>query len=58
MENLIEKLLHDFEQGKMTRRQLVQSLAVTAAAASAVATPAIAAEGKAITATNINHISY
>lgn len=58
MENLIEKLLHDFEQGKMTRRQLVQSLAVTAAAASAVATPAAAAEGKAITATNINHISY
>jgi catechol 2,3-dioxygenase-like lactoylglutathione lyase family enzyme len=58
MENLIEKLLHDFEQGKMTRRQLVQSLAVTAAAASAVATPAAAAEGKALTATNINHISY
>jgi catechol 2,3-dioxygenase-like lactoylglutathione lyase family enzyme len=58
MENLIEKLLHDFEQGKMTRRQLVQSLAVTAAAASAVATPAVAAEGKVLNATNINHISY
>jgi catechol 2,3-dioxygenase-like lactoylglutathione lyase family enzyme len=58
MENLIEKLLHDFEQGKMTRRQLVQSLAVTAAAASAVATPAAAAEGKVLNATNINHISY
>jgi len=58
MENLIEKLLRDFETGKMTRRQLVQSLAVTAAAASAVATPAAAAEGKAFTATNINHISY
>jgi len=58
MDNLIEKLLHDFEQGKMTRRQLVQSLAVTAAAASAVATPAVAAEGKVLNATNINHISY
>jgi catechol 2,3-dioxygenase-like lactoylglutathione lyase family enzyme len=58
MENLIEKLLHDFEQGKMTRRQLVQSLAVTAAAASAIATPAAAAEGKVLNATNINHISY
>ena len=58
MENLIEKLLHDFEQGKMTRRQLVQSLAVTAAAASAIATPAAAAEGKVLNATNIHHISY
>ena len=58
MENLIEKLLHDFEQGKMTRRQLVQSLAVTAAAATAVATPAAAAEGRVLNATNINHISY
>lgn len=56
MEQIIAKLLQDFEQGKMTRRQLIQSLAVTAAAVSAVA-PAAAAEGKAITATSINHVS-
>ena len=34
METLIAKLLQDFEQGKMNRRQLVQSLSVAAAAAS------------------------
>jgi catechol 2,3-dioxygenase-like lactoylglutathione lyase family enzyme len=57
VEQIIAKLLQDFDQGKMTRRQLIQSLAVTAAAASAVA-PAAAAEGKVLNATNINHVSY
>ena len=32
MEQLIDGLLDDFEKGKMTRRQLIQSLAVAAAA--------------------------
>ncbi len=58
MEQLIAKLLEDFEQGKMTRRQLIQNLAITAAAASAVSGPAKAAEGTALKAVNFNHVSY
>ncbi|HEX3877086.1 MAG TPA: VOC family protein [Bryobacteraceae bacterium] len=56
MEHIIAKLLQDFEQGKMNRRQLIQSLAMAATAASA-AVPARAAEApfKAVT---VNHISY
>ena len=56
METVIAKLLQDFEQGKMNRRQLIQSLAVAAAAGGAAA-PAHAAESpfKAVT---VNHISY
>ena len=42
MEHIIAKLLQDFEQGKMNRRQLIQSLAMAATAASAAA-PAKAA---------------
>jgi catechol 2,3-dioxygenase-like lactoylglutathione lyase family enzyme len=53
MENIIEKLLQDFERGKMNRRQLVQSLAVAAVAAA----PA-AAESKGFKAVAVNHISY
>jgi catechol 2,3-dioxygenase-like lactoylglutathione lyase family enzyme len=55
MEQIIAKLLQDFEHGKMNRRQLIQSLAVAATAAAA--TPARAAESpfKAVT---VNHISY
>jgi catechol 2,3-dioxygenase-like lactoylglutathione lyase family enzyme len=33
MENIIEGLLNDFERGRMSRRQLIQSLALAAAAA-------------------------
>lgn len=59
MEHLIAKLLQDFEQGKMTRRQLIQSLALAVAAASgASALPAEAAEGKGLKAISVNHISY
>jgi len=59
MENIIAKLLQDFEQGKMSRRQLIQSIAVTASAASAVSVaPAAAAESQVLKATNINHNSY
>src|SRR3990172_1447971 len=59
MEHIFAKLLQDFEQGKMTRRQLIQSLALTATAASAArAAPAAAAEGKGFKAITINHVSY
>ena len=59
MENIIANLLQEFERGKMTRRQLIQSLALAATAASAAsAAPAAAAEGKVLKATYINHVSY
>ena len=59
MEHVIAKLVHEFEQGKLTRRQLIQSLTVAATAATAVSgTPAAAAEGKVLHATNFNHVSY
>lgn len=59
MERLIAKLLRNFEQGKMTRRQLIQSLALAATAASAItAAPAAAPDGKGFKAIAVNHISY
>jgi len=53
MEHLIAKLLQNFEQGKMTRRQLIRSLALAATAA-----PTAAADGKGLKAITVNHISY
>jgi catechol 2,3-dioxygenase-like lactoylglutathione lyase family enzyme len=59
VEHIIGKLLQDFEQGKMNRRQLIQSLAMAAAAAGAVAPIASAQEGKkGFQAIAVNHISY
>jgi catechol 2,3-dioxygenase-like lactoylglutathione lyase family enzyme len=66
MESLIAGLLKDFEEGKMTRRQLIQSLAMAAAAAMPAASaaaqtaPAIpAATGPAPWKTVwLDHISY
>jgi catechol 2,3-dioxygenase-like lactoylglutathione lyase family enzyme len=58
MEQMIAKLLSDFEQGKMSRRQLIQSLALAGASAAALAPTAAAAEGRILKATNINHVSY
>jgi catechol 2,3-dioxygenase-like lactoylglutathione lyase family enzyme len=57
MEHIIAKLVEDFEQGKMNRRQLIQSLAIATSAASA-ATPALAAGGKGFKAVTVNHVSY
>src|SRR5262249_28218538 len=57
MESVIAKLLQDFEQGKMNRRQLIQSLSLAAAAAAAMARAARAA-GKPLEALYVNHISY
>jgi catechol 2,3-dioxygenase-like lactoylglutathione lyase family enzyme len=57
MESIIAKLLQDFEQGKMNRRQLIQSISLTAAAAAGMA-PAARAAGKPLEALYVNHISY
>ena len=58
MESVIAKLLQDFEQGKMNRRQLIQSLSVAAAAAAAVTAPAARAASNPLEALYVNHISY
>jgi catechol 2,3-dioxygenase-like lactoylglutathione lyase family enzyme len=59
MEHIIANLLQDFEHGKMTRRQLIQSLTLAATAASAAsAAPAAAAESHVIKAIHLNHVSY
>jgi len=60
MEHIVANLVRDFEQGKLNRRQLIQSLtlAATAATAAASAVPAAAAESKILPATNFNHVSY
>jgi catechol 2,3-dioxygenase-like lactoylglutathione lyase family enzyme len=51
MEHLIGKLLHDFEHGRMDRRQFI------AAVAAAAAVPGVA-QGKGFRAVDVNHISY
>src|SRR5277367_4009879 len=59
MERIIAHLLHDFETGKMSRRQLIKSLAITATAATAVVPASVAAaENKGFKAVAVNHISY
>jgi catechol 2,3-dioxygenase-like lactoylglutathione lyase family enzyme len=63
MENMIARLLDDFERGKMTRRQLIQSIAVVAAAtvggtSTAGVTPASSQGSKGFRAIAVNHISY
>ena len=58
MEHIIAKLLQDFERGHMTRRQLIQSLAMAATAAGASAAPTAAADGKGFKAVAVNHISF
>ena len=60
MEHIIAKLLDDFERGKMSRRQLIKSLALSATAASAAGAVPLAAadQGKGFKAVAVNHISY
>src|SRR5262245_36523217 len=53
MESVIAKLVQDFEQGKMNRRQLIQSLSLAAAAAAGIA-PAARAAGKPLEALYVN----
>ena len=66
MEGFISRLLEDFEQGKMTRRQLVQSIALAVVAGPAVAagtpdrlqaaaTPSAVAPWRTV---HLDHISY
>jgi catechol 2,3-dioxygenase-like lactoylglutathione lyase family enzyme len=58
MQNLIGDLLQQFEQGKLSRRQLVKNLVGAVTAASVLgATPAAASDGGLIRAVGINHIS-
>ena len=59
MENIIANLLNDFERGKMSRRSLISSLAVTAAAGVAAA-PALGADAAkgGFKAIAVNHLSY
>lgn len=57
MESMIARLLDDFERGRMTRRQLIKSIAVVAAAG-AVPTSASAEASKGFRAVAVNHISY
>jgi catechol 2,3-dioxygenase-like lactoylglutathione lyase family enzyme len=59
MEQIIAKLVKDFELGKMTRRQLIKNLAVTVSTATAVGVGSEAsAAGKGFKAVAVNHISY
>ncbi len=59
MEHLIAKLLQDFKRGQMTRRQLIQSLALTVTAATASSAEAVASpDAKGFKAITVNHISY
>jgi hypothetical protein len=68
MEHIIAKLLEDFEQGKMSRRQLIQSVALSGVAASAVvgaetltpvpAAAAPAADAIVLKGLNVDHISF
>ncbi len=57
MEHFIADLLSQFERGRITRRQLIQGLALTGVAASAVAA-APAPEGGVLKAVGVNHLSY
>ena len=57
MEQIIDNLLNDFERGKMSRRQLVQALAIGTLAGTV--TPVLAqAQPKQLKAISVNHISY
>jgi len=58
MEQAIANLVREFEEGKLTRRQLIHSLTVAAATAVTGVPVAAAAEGKVLNATNMNHVSY
>jgi Glyoxalase/Bleomycin resistance protein/Dioxygenase superfamily len=59
MEQIIARLVKDFEDGKLSRRQLIKSLALTAtAAAGASAAPAAPDFSKGFKALAVNHISY
>jgi catechol-2,3-dioxygenase len=57
MEHEFAHLLAEFERGKLTRRQLIRRLALTAAASAAATARASAADSP-LKAIAVNHISY
>ena len=59
VEKIVSNLVSEFEQGKLTRRQLIQNLTLAVTAGSALSSaPAAAAEGTVLPAIYINHVSY
>ena len=59
MEHIVTKLVSEFEQGKLSRRQLIKNLTLAVTAGSALAAvPAAAAEDMVLPASFINHVSY
>ena len=58
MERIIEKLVQDFEQGGISRRQLIKSLTLAVAATATGAAGAAAAGDLGFKAVGVNHISY
>src|SRR4029077_21252823 len=59
MEQIVTKLVSEFERGKLTRRQLIQNLTLAVTASSALsAGRAAAADGVVLPAIFINHVSY
>jgi len=58
MEIVIDRLLKDFETGRMTRRQLIQSLALATTAASVAPASAAPASSTGFKTVEVNHISY
>jgi len=60
MEHMIAKLLKDFEQGKMSRRQYIQSVALMATAGAALEAAAQTSAGAAasVKAVSVHHISF
>ena len=60
MEQIVAKLVSEFERGKLSRRQLIQSLtlAVTAGSTLSPVPTAAADQGKVLQAIYINHVSY
>ena len=59
MEHIVARLLDEFEHGRMSRRQVIQSL--SAAALSSIApssATAAAPDGRVFKATAFNHVSY
>ena len=57
METIISRLLEDYEEGHVTRRQLIQSVALAASAASGLSTREAHAAGG-FTTIALDHISY
>jgi catechol 2,3-dioxygenase-like lactoylglutathione lyase family enzyme len=59
MEQIVTKLVSEFEQGKLSRRQLIKGLTLAVTVGSALsAVPAAAADDKMVPAIYINHVSY